>query len=323
MPEPTVKVRMKESRHRAFVARLSCFALGHAKRERTDAVTHLIETHRGLLMGPLLMIGAGALFAGANVAVQAAGMHHGLPGPTIAFWQYVIACGMALPWAMRQGWRTDALGWHVLRVAMAATGVQLWVWGLAHVPIWQAIALILTSPLFVTLGARLFLGEALTPARVGAVVIGGIGGAIILAPWSETFRAAALLPLAAAAFWAGTSIITKHLSKREPAGVLTIYLLALLVPINGLFALGTGFAVPPQTLWIVLGAGLLTGLAQYLLAQAYCMADASLLQPFDHVKLPLNVGLGILVFGFVPPGSMWLGAAIIVAASLWLLRQEA
>ena len=70
-------------------------------------------------------------------------------------------------------------------------------------------------------------------------------------------------------------------------------------------------------------AGLLTALAQYALARAYSIADAAFLQPFGHVKLPFNVGLGILAFGFVPTGSMWVGSGLIVAASMWLLAEEA
>ena len=59
------------------------------------------------------------------------------------------------------------------------------------------------------------------------------------------------------------------------------------------------------------------------LARAYSIADAAYLQPFDHLKLPFNVGLGLVAFGYAPPGSLWLGAALIVGASFALLRQEA
>lgn len=285
-------------------------------------MTHIDKLKSGAVLGPLYMVGAGALFAGANSAVQMAGMTYGAAAPTIAFWQYAVACALALPIVLRGGWRTDALGWHIGRVVLAAIGVQLWVMGLAVVPIWQAIALILTSPLFVTLGAALALGEGLTRARLGAVFAGAVGGVIILAPWSDAFAPAAFLPVAAAAFWAASSLVTKHLTRTEPAATLTLYLLVLLVPINAGFAMGGGFSLG-GALWVVLAAGLFTGAAQYLLARAYVVADASYLQPFDHVKLPLNVALGVLVFGFAPPGAMWLGAAIIVGASLWLLRDEA
>ena len=278
----------------------------------------------GAVAGPLLMITAGALFAGANTAVQAAGMTHGVAPAATAFWQYTIALAVAFPLVWQTGWRTGRLGWHVLRVALAAIGVQLWVTGLAHVPIWQAIALILTSPLFVTLGAALFLREALTWQRLCAVFIGALGGTIILAPWGDAFTLAALLPIGAALFWAASSLVTKRLAATERAGRLTLYLLVLLVPLNGIFAIGSGIGVAANALWIVALAGIFTALAQYALAGAYRMAEASYLQPFDHIKLPLNVMAGLVVFGFAPPGMMWLGAGIIVAAcaALWVLERE-
>ena len=120
--------------------------------------------------GAALMILAGAAFALVNVAVQGATMARGAAAPTVVFWQYAIALGLCLPLlnlprVIRAGdWR-----WHLLRVGLAVGGVQLWAAGLAHVPIWQAISLILLSPLFVTLGARFWLEEALTGARLGAV----------------------------------------------------------------------------------------------------------------------------------------------------------
>lgn len=281
-----------------------------------------IDIRRGQIAGPLYFVTAGALFAGANTAVQAAGMIHGVPSPTIAFWQYAIALAVVLPLVWRASWRTRHPVWHVVRVGLAAIGVQLWVAGLAHVPIWQAVALILTSPLFVTLGAGLFLGEALTRTRILAVLAGALGGVLILAPWQEAFSWAALLPVGAAAFWAASSLVAKRLTATERASTLTLYLLVLLVPVNGVAAFGSGFAVVEGAVWLVVLSALLIAAAQYLLVCAYAVADAAYLQPFDHLKLPLNVGLGLVFFGFVPPGLMWLGAGVIIAASAWVMREE-
>lgn len=279
------------------------------------------------LSGAVLMILAGALFAVVNTLVQYGAMVQGLPSARLAFWQYLIASVAALPWAMRRGRAALAganLPLHLLRVLLAAGGVQLWVAGLAHVPIWQAIALIMLSPFFVTLGAGLLLGEQTGRDRWLAVVAGFAGGMIVLAPWSEAFSLYALLPVAASALWAGTSLLTKRLTRREGPEAVTLFLLVLLTPLNALVALPEGLGLSgglPGAL--LLTAGVLTALAQYLLARAYSVADAAYLQPFDHVKLPFNVLLGLAVFGFVPPGALWLGSALIVGASFLLLRREA
>lgn len=286
-------------------------------------------THSTFLAQPAkaagLMVLAGACFALVNTALQGATMKLGASAPAVTFWQYLVALGFYLPWVFRHraaAMKTGQVWLHVLRVALAAGGVQLWTLGLAYVPIWQAIALILLSPFFVTLGAGLVLREQVSVHRWGAVVLGIIGGAIILEPWSDRFQLSALLPVGAAALWAASSVVTKFLTHKDSAETVTIYLLILLSPINAALALGTGFALPPQAIWLVVGAGLLTALAQHVLVRAYSLADAAFLQPFDHVKLVFNVLLGFVVFGFLPTGSMWLGTAIILAASFYLLEQE-
>lgn len=277
--------------------------------------------------GAILMVAAGALFAVVNTLLQGVTMGAGLNSASVTFWQYAVALACYLPWLLTrpgQPFRTARPLAHLARVGLAVGGVQLWTAGLAHVPIWQAIALIMLSPMFVTLGAVVLLGERVTVPRLAALLAGFAGGMIVLAPWSDAFTPWALLPVGAAALWAGTSLMTKGLSRHEAPETLTVWLLALLAPANA--ALATPFGLvpggPAPALAAIAGAGLLTALAQYLLARAYARHDAGYLQPFDYLKLPLNVGLGILAFGFVPPGSLWLGAALIVAASVALVRLE-
>ena len=271
------------------------------------------------------MTAAGAAFAGLNVATQWATMTAGASAPAAAFWQYLIALALCVPliWRDWQALKTSHFGLHIIRVLLAAAGVQVWVYGLSVVPIWQAIALAMTSPFFVVAGAALILGERVTPPRITAVAVGFTGAMIILAPWSEAFSWHALLPVAAAALWAGTSLATKRLTAFEPASGITVYLLLLLTPLNLLVWAGSGLAMPPAAAWAaLLIGGALTALAQYLLTAAYASADATYLQPFDDLKLPLNILLGWLVFGFAPTLGFWPGAALIVAASLYLMRRE-
>ena len=276
--------------------------------------------------GASLMVGAGAVFALVNTLVQYGGMSLGIAPTRLAFWQYAIAFLFALPWVLRKGvapFRTSVGTLHVVRVLLAVGGVQLWVFGLAHVPIWQAIALIMLSPFFVTLGAAVFLNETATPQRLVAVLIGFVGGMIVLQPWSDAFNFYALFPVGAAALWAFSSLLTKRMTTTESADTLTVYLLMLLTPLNALLAWGDGLGVEVGGAGLLLvGIGLLTAIAQWFLARAYTVADATYLQPFDHVKLPFNVILGFLVFGFAPPGSMWLGSLLIVGASFALLHSE-
>lgn len=289
-------------------------------------MTRFFSTLSPALLGASLMLAAGVLFAAVNTIVQYGTMIGGLAPSKVAFWQYFIALAFSVPWLLTKGIRslkTSNPAMHVARVVVAAAGVQFWVMSLAHIPIWQAIALIMLSPFFVTFGASLFLRETASFERWCAVIVGFAGGMIILAPWSESSSVYAVLAIAAAAMWAMSSLMTKHLTKTETPEALTVYLLLLLTPINAVLAMGDGLMPRLEGAWpLLIAAGLMTGLAQYALVKAYSSADAAYLQPFDHLKLPLNVGLGIAVFGFVPPGSMWFGSILIVSASFYLLHRE-
>ncbi|MCP4315528.1 MAG: DMT family transporter [Hyphomicrobiales bacterium] len=273
------------------------------------------------------MVAAGTAFALVNIAMQAVTMRYGVASTSAAFWQYFVAMLCGVPWIVRTGFgvlKTENPGAHIVRVIFAAIGVQFWVAGLATVPIWQAIALIMTSPFFVTLGAGLLLGEKVGPSRWMATLAGFAGGMIILAPWSDSFTAVALLPVAAAVSWAATSLMTKRLTEDESSKTVTLYMLLLLTPINaGLAASSGGFAVSASMAFgLIAAAGLLTMVAQFLIVRAYATADAAYVQPFDHIKLPLNVLAGWIVFGFVPGGNMWLGSALIVSASIYIAHRE-
>lgn len=276
--------------------------------------------------GASYMVLAGIAFALLNVATQWLAMTLSFPPAATAFWQYAFALVLSAPLLFRLGWksmRTRFAGRHLLRVVLAALGVQTWVAGLASVPIWQAIALVMTSPFFIIIGARLFLGETVGRTRWAATFTGFAGAMIILQPWADSFSPAALLPVLSALLWGGSSLLMKNLTAFEPPETITVWLLVLLTPINAGLALASGFVVPSGlALALLLAAGLLTVVGQYLLTLAYNAADAAYVQPFDDLKLPLNVLAGWLVFGYAPAGYLWLGALLILGASLFLMTAE-
>lgn len=279
------------------------------------------------LVGALWMILAGLCFAIVNTSNQYMSTKLGLHNTVAGFFQYFISFIVMLPWMIKTGLtsalKTNRLILHVLRVLMAVIGIQLWLWALAWpIPIWQAIALVMTSPIFVTIGSALFLKEKVGLTRWIATLVGIVGSLIILQPWSDDFNIASLLPIAAAFFWAIYSLLIRHLSDTESTGSMVVYLLILIAPFNFFLAL-PNFQVPSESAWyLLLMTGVLLALAQWSLARAYASADASFIQPFDLVKLPLNVLAGWLVFSYTPPGNLWLGASLLVGATIFILHKE-
>jgi len=279
------------------------------------------------LRGAAFMVGAGLCFALGNALTQIITSQLGFRPQSDSFWQYAIALVLALPFLRRHGLaglKTARPGLHLVRVIVSALGVQAFVMALSHgTPIWQVIALVMTSPFFVLIGAALFLGERVDLTRWGAAALGFAGAMVLLRPWEAGFTLTALYPVGAAILWAAASLMTKSLTMTERPETVTLWLLVLLTPINGAISLHAGFEWPAGwvLVWLLAG-GALVFLAQHLLTLAYAAADAAFVQPFDDIKLISNVVVGWAVFGYLPEGPLWLGVAMILAASSWLLWSE-
>lgn len=301
------------------------------------------------VLGAAYMIGAGITFAAVNIITPIVTYQMGVASSSVVFWQYVIATIFALPLIFRLGglasMKTRHPVLHEIRAFVSALGVQAWAFGFASgVPLWQMIALSMTAPFFVVAGATVFLGEKLTIQRAAAVGAGFIGALIVTQVWSTTFAWTALLPIIAAALWATATVLTRYLAREEAAESITLYMLVLITPNHLLIGLllmigiavlpagtlpsglatGFDFGLPGgNPFWLVVLLGLITAGSQYLLSLAYKVADATYLQPFDDLKLPLNLLLGWVVLNQVPDAWFWPGAALIVGASLYIMRQEA
>ena len=302
-------------------------------------------------LGAAFMLVAAVAFAGTNVLqsvlptpVEYGG--YGMASTGMAFWQYAIAGILSLPLIFRIGLgnlRTSYPLAHEIRAFVSALGVHVFVYGFATgVPIWQMVTLLATGPLFIILGSTLFLGERASPARIGAALVGFVGAIIISGVGTESLGWQALVPIAAAALWATTDVLTRYLSlKGERPETLTVSLLVLVTPnhlliLLAVWALGLAspgllpaglthdvFAIPAGTaLWLLVLLGALTAAAQYLLAHAYRVADATYLQPFGDSKVPLSGLLGWVILGQVPSAWFWPGAAMIVAASAFIYWVE-
>jgi drug/metabolite transporter (DMT)-like permease len=307
---------------------------------------------KGAITGPVLMFVASLALAASNIPqsllptpVQYGGF--GMASTGMAFWQYLIATLFALPLIMRIGLKnlkTRHPLAHEIRAFVSALGVHVFVYGFASgVPIWQMVTLLSTGPLFIILGSTLFLGERASTARIAASLVAFAGAIIVSGVGAEGLTLLTLVPIAAAALWAVTDVLTKYLSREEPPETLTLSLLVLITPNHLLIllvatlaawlvpslvpaGLATGFPFQLPTgagLGILLALGILTAVAQYLLSAAYKVADATYLQPFGDLKVPLSALLGWVLLGQVPSVWFWPGAALIVAASAFIFYVEA
>lgn len=317
-----------------------------------NQISSTSTTTNGAVTGALLMLLASLAFAGTNILQsvlptppQYGGF--GMASTGMAFWQYLIATLIALPLILRIGvrnLRTKHPVLHEVRAFVSALGVHVFVYGFASgMPPWQVVTLLATGPLFIILGSTLFLRERATPVRLVAALLGFVGALLVSGIGTDGFTAMVLIPIAAAALWATTDVLTKYLSREETPETLTVSLLVLITPNHllillaatliaqlapGFLPAGVATGFPFQLpagggLWLLLLLGVLTAGAQYFLAFAYKVADATYLQPFSDLKVPLTAVIGFIFLSQVPTGWFWLGAALILAASLLIFTVEA
>lgn len=295
--------------------------------------------------GAAFMLGASLAFAGTNTLQAVLPWQFGMSSTGMAFWQYLIASILALPLILRIGLkhlRTNHPWAHEIRAFVSALGVHVFVYGFASgVPIWQMVTLLATGPLFIIIGSTLFLGERVSAARIGAALVATLGAFIVSGVGSESLGLHTLVPVLAAALWAANDVLTKYLSREESPETLTVSLLVLVTPNHLLILLAVsalGWVLPgvvpagisglpfdlPSGMGLVLLVllGALTALAQYLLSFAYRAADASYLQPFADLKVPLAGIVGWVALGQVPSVWFWPGAALIVGASAFIFWAE-
>lgn len=255
-----------------------------------------------------------------------------LPAVELAFLRYATFLAIALiPFARRGGaarLRSRAPGLQVLRGLGVVGSAILFIMALQHLPLADATAINFVSPAFVTVLSVVFLGERVGWRRWTALAVGMLGMVIILRPGSEVFTLAALLPVLSSAGWASAVVVTRRIGTLDPPETTLVWTAGVgLVVVTLLLPAMMLFGVTPvlPSLWQI-GLGLLIGLfssaAQFLVVLAYRAAPASVLAPFSYTQLLTSGLLGVLVFGHVPDGWTFLGAAVIAASGLYTAHRE-
>lgn len=223
-----------------------------------------------------------------------------------------------LPWILRHPHilRTRRVGVHVLRAALKLGSLVALFAALGGAPLASVTAIGFAAPIFVSVGAWVFLAELPRPMRITAAAIGFVGVMVILRPAMEGGAAAVALWLAllSASLTAAIQLILKVIGRTERAETLVAWNLIASVPL----ALGPAlwFWTPPTAAqWGLLAfQGALGALNQGCVTRALQLADASLVAPIDFLRLPLVAVLAYAFFGEVANPATWVGAALIVSA---------
>lgn len=232
---------------------------------------------------------------------------------------------------------------HLLRALLVVIANSAFYAAIVVMPLATATAIYFVAPMFITLLSIPVLGEEVGLRRIAAVLV-GFGG-VVVTMWSQlSFGVGwlALLPVVAAAGYAGMSVLTRRLGGVATASTLAFYIQLAFVVVSLAFYLVAGdgsfvdetsppslyFLLRPwiwphtQDLPALIGLGLVSAVVGYTLSQAYRMARASAVAPFEYVLLVFALIWGWLVFDEWPAPTVFAGAAIIIASGFYIFLRE-
>lgn len=250
------------------------------------------------------------------------------PTGELLFIRGVFVWPWILVFAMRSGGlgslRIQNLRGQALRGICVIASAFLFINGLRHLTLADAIAVSFTGPLFLTAMAPLVLGEKVGWRRWAAVLVGFAGVIFMLRPGGEVLQWAILFPLGAAVCGGMRDLITRRISGTET----TVAVLGVTTTV----VLLAGLSTAPFTDWVVprstdlatfAVSGALIAVAHTLMIEAFRRGEATLVAPFKYSSLLWATLLGYLFFGELPDLWTLAGAFIIVLSGLYVFRREA
>lgn len=237
--------------------------------------------------------------------------------------------------------------WHILktnrpkaqlfRAALGTSGIILGVWVYSLLPLAEATVLYFTSPLFIVILSHIFLKERVGPYRIGAVILGFIGVAIMTidveALFSDTSQFQFIIPLLGlvvglsyAFVAAGVDVCLRWIGKTEHALTTTFYFLLLGMMMTGFYWPFSSERITdiahPEAFWIMIGLGLTGLLSQITKTQSLRLAPATLVGPVIFTMIVWALIFDYIIWDRIPAWNALLGAGIIISSNLFIVWRE-
>ncbi|MBL0164026.1 MAG: DMT family transporter [Xanthomonadales bacterium] len=281
--------------------------------------------HRPNLRGITFMLGAVVAFSLMDVCLKLLSPHY--PPMQVAALRGLTSLPLVLVWIMLTGgfrqimtrhWRL-----HLLRGVLAVLMMSAFVFALRDLPLAEAYSLFFVAPLLVTALAVPLLGERVGWRRWLAILIGLCGVLVVLRPdTSRMFNLGSLAVLGAAIAYAFSAITVRVLGRTESTQGMVFWVVSLLSAIATAAAWNEWVVVRFEHGPILLGLAVSGALGQYAITEAFKHSDASVVAPFDYSALIWGITFDALIWHTEPDQMMLVGAAIIIASGLYLIRGE-
>ena len=209
-----------------------------------------------------------------------------------------------------------------MRAFVGAIGMIAGFTCLTLIPLAQATAISFSQPLFITIGATLFLGEIIKARRIAAIIVGIIGMLIIVQPGFNGFTFGIILAIISALALSINALIVKKLTLTDTPQAIIIWMVIMLIPITLITAIPV-WQWPNFQTWLYLwGIAILGTLAHFAWTKSYAMAEITSLEPIGFIKLPIIALLGWMIFSEIPGTWTWVGGLIIFMSTIYISHRE-
>jgi drug/metabolite transporter (DMT)-like permease len=210
-----------------------------------------------------------------------------------------------------------------LRGFCHAGGVILWFFAMVRIPIAEVTAMNYLAPIYVTVGAAVFLGERLAARRIVAVVLGLAGAAIILRPGFREVSEGHIAMLVAAVVFAGSYLVAKILADEVRPGIVVAMLSVFVTLGLAPFALADWVQPNMRELTILASVAVFATAGHYTMTLAFAAAPVTVTQPVTFLQLIWATLLGTL--WFMEPVDIWviLGGMVILGSVTFITWREA
>jgi drug/metabolite transporter (DMT)-like permease len=223
---------------------------------------------------------------------------------------------------LKSFYKTDRKLEHFFRCFAGIIALIAIVVALRELPLAVVVSLSYAAPLFITVLSIFLLGEKVGIFRWIAVLIGFIGVLVISEPGFNEVNYLYILPIIFCIGMAFVTITIRKLSTSEPVWLISIFF-TLTITFVSLFTIPFGWVLPNFKDFILLALiGVTGGGANLLLTQSYKLSEVSLVAPLKYLSLIFAILFGYLIWDEIPSYKNLVGAALVITASLIILRRE-
>ena len=212
---------------------------------------------------------------------------------------------------------------HLLRGVLGISMLALFTYGLKSLPLSEAYSLFFIAPLLITVLSVPLLKEKVGLARWIAIFIGLIGVLIVLRPGTKNLVSlGSLAVLAAAVCYSISAIAVRVISRTDSSDSMVFWAMTMIAIGAGSFAAPNWQAIAQQHYGVLAGIGITGFFGQVAVTAAFQKGEASVVAPFEYSALAWGMGLDWLLWQTLPDSIAMLGAMVIIASGLYLIRKE-